>query len=430
MDVYFEINIKDSTITCSLSVPDQFIKNTPASKASYIEDSLQFSYSQFRASFSGIYKAESDEIHGVWRQGAETPLVLSRSNGIAPLSRPQEPKAPFPYTSEEVIFTNAVDEIKLAGTLTLPKGEGPFPAVVLISGSGPQNRNSEIMSHKPFLVISDHLTRNGIAVLRYDDRGVDKSGGNFTTATTMDLSNDALAAFNFLNSRKEIRKEAIGLIGHSEGGMIAPVVANNQEEVGFLILLAGPAENIVDMMVKQNSNIFKTYGFTEEELLENEKYNSKLFSLVASDKASEELYDTIQNLSKSYYNSLDPKHRPLFGPSPEVYYISLAGQIFSPWFRGFISFNAREYLVNITCPVLALNGIEDIQVPYKSNLDAIDAGLEEAGNEDFTTKELEGLNHLFQKCETCSVQEYGKIKETFSPIVLELMTNWINKRFR
>lgn len=428
-NVFFNLK-KDSTeLECFMSVPAQLLKDVKASKVQQNGDSIFFSYSAFNASYRGRYESNTDVITGTWTQNGVTTLKLMRSDGPIEPERPQEPTAPFPYHEEDVVFQNEIDGFELAGTLTLPKSSGPFPAVVLVSGSGPQNRNSELMNHKPFLVISDFLTKKGIAVLRFDDRGVGESKGNFAGSTTHDFANDATAAIRYLQSRKEIDQKAIGVMGHSEGGMVAPIVGSRLPELGFVILLAAPAEHIPDMMVKQNSNIFETYGFDEIELQENEAFNTILFKLVASDKPNEELYDTIKTLAKNYYQSLKPERTPLFGPNEDVYYFNIASQIFSPWFRAFLKYNANEYLVQLNCPLLALNGSRDIQVPSTSNLNAIEKSLKESGHKDYTIVEFPELNHLFQKCETCTVQEYGTLKETFSYEVLETISDWIIKRF-
>ena len=429
LKIYMDIKEENDVLHSYLTVPDQMLKQIKSSNASYKDDTLRVAYNMFGASYEGVLANNGKNLNGTWTQGQVSEMNLTRIDQIPVVNRPQEPKPPFPYKSEDVIFFNTKDNIKMGGTLTLPNDGSGFPAVILVSGSGQQDRNSEIAEHKPFLVISDYLTRNGIAVLRYDDRGIGETTGNPATSTTKDFANDAAAAVRYLKSRNEIDPAKIGVVGHSEGGMIAPMVGNIHKDIGFLVLLAAPAEPIPELMVTQNRNIFRQIGLSDEELEKNENYNRKIFNIIASDSPTTELFDTIQKLAKNYYNSIHEDFRPMFGPTQETYYISLASQLFSPWFRGFMQYDSKEYLKNIKCPVLAVNGSDDIQVPSKSNLDAVVAGLALAENKDVTIQEFESLNHLFQKCSTCTVNEYAQLEETFSVEVLEFVSSWIQERF-
>ena len=342
--------------------------------------------------------------------------------------RPQTPVEPFPYISEAFQFDNEEANITLHGTLTIPEGDGPFPAAILISGSGPSDRDQTILDHKNFLVIADHLTRQGIAVLRYDDRGVGESKGNHYQATSMDLANDTQAAFLALAKQGKIDAAHIGLIGHSEGGMIAPIVASRVPTIDFVVLLAGPGVPIDDLMILQNRKYYQSLGLGEDELDSNEKFNRSLYSLLDTDQPISELYDTLLPMIHGYYNSIPEENQNLFGPSKEVYYMSIVGTLASPWYSYFLKFNPIPYLEKTKCPVLAVNGNKDIQVIAFQNLGGIEEALSISGNEDFTIKEYSGLNHLFQKCETCTVKEYGELEETFSKKVLDDMTKWILER--
>ncbi len=345
-------------------------------------------------------------------------------------NRPQTPVEPFPYLSEAFQFENKKVGITLHGTLTIPKGDGPFPTAILISGSGPTDRDETIFDHKIFLVLADHLTRQGIAVLRYDDRGVGESKGIHYTATSMDLANDTQAAFLALAKHGQIDANHIGLVGHSEGGMIAPIVASRIPAVDFAVLLAGPGVPIDQLMAEQNRQVYKSQGLPENELIRNEVFNKSLYHIFDNDRPVAELYDTLLPFIHEYYESIPAEHQALFSPSKEVFYMAIVGGLSSPWFRYFLQFDPVPYLEKILCPVLAVNGSKDIQVISSQNLKGIETTLSNAGNRDVTIKEYEGLNHLFQPCEACTVQEYGEIEETFSIEVLQDISMWILQKVK
>ena len=343
-------------------------------------------------------------------------------------NRPQEPKAPFSYTSEEVTFVNTyANNIKFSGTLTLPKDVSKPPVAILISGSGPQNRNEELANHKPFLVISDYLTNNGIAVLRYDDRGTAKSEGDFNTASSYDFSLDAEAAVAYLKSRNDVDTNKIGLIGHSEGGLIAPMIASRNKDIAFIVLLAGTGVNGKTILETQTRRGAELAGAPKAALDANEALTNIIYGVVV--KYSN--FEMIQTEIKTGLNNYKIQN-------PDALYSNLINDTFinqqinaiKPiWLQYFIRTDPKEFLSKTHCPVLALNGSKDIQVLPKLNLDAIETGLKLAKNEDVTIKELEGLNHLFQTAETGSGSEYATIEETFSPKTLEIIKNWILERF-
>jgi uncharacterized protein len=350
-------------------------------------------------------------------------LVLVSQN-----NRPQEPKEPFDYTSEDITFTNyTADSIQLAGTLTLPKNIKNPPVAILISGSGAQNRNEELMGHKPFLVIADYLTKNGFAVLRYDDRGVGESKGNFQTATTFDFASDVEAAIHYLKSRKDVNTAKIGLIGHSEGGLIAPMVASKNKDVAFIVLLAGPGVNGADILITQTRKAGELAGTPTGFIDENEKLASIIYEIIRTN-TDEELIKTKITEELNGYKTNNPMSVLAPYITPAMIEQQL-GILKSEWICNFIRIEPKDYLEKTTCPVLALNGSKDFQVIPDINLEGIKNGLEKGGNKDVTIKELDGLNHLFQTAETGSMQEYGKIEETFSPIALEIIKNWILERF-
>ena len=308
--------------------------------------------------------------------------------------------------------------------MSLPTKEGFFPAVILISGSGAQNRDEELLGHKPFLVIADYLTKNGIAVLRFDDRGTAMSKGNYATATTLDFASDVEAAVQYLLTRKEIDQKKIGLIGHSEGGIIAPMVAAKSKKVSFIILLAGTGIPGDELLLLQQELIGKASGISDEDLKKTKSTNSEVFEMVKKAKNSDQLnVDITEYITKSL--KLDSKAKIPDGISESEYIAMQMSQITSPWMQFFIKYNPALVLEKVKCPVLALNGDKDMQVPSKVNLDAINKALVKGGNKKVTSKELPNLNHLFQDCKTGAPQEYSEIEQTFSPSALVEILNWI-----
>ncbi len=344
--------------------------------------------------------------------------------------RLQDPKTPLGYLSENVYFTNAkANNIKLAGTLTLPKDKKKPAVAILISGSGPQNRNSEIVqfNHRPFLVLSDYLTNNGIAVLRYDDRGTAESEGNHSEATSADFATDVEAAIAYLKTRSDIDTSKIGLIGHSEGGLIAPMVAANNKDVSYVILLAGTGVNGATVLETQSRRAGELQGVSKEHLDENEKLTTIIYGTILKYEDK----DTIKAEITKRLNAFKTNNpNSILAPAITSQMINQQLSILdSKWLCYFIRAEPSDFLSKTTCPVLALNGSKDFQVLPKINLEGIGDGLEKAKNKDVTIKELEGLNHLFQTAETGSMQEYATIEETYSPVALKLISDWINERF-
>jgi pimeloyl-ACP methyl ester carboxylesterase len=343
------------------------------------------------------------------------------------LRRPQEPRPPFPYRSEEVTV-ESVPGVRLAGTLTIPPGAGPHPAVVLVSGSGPQDRDETLMSHKPFLVLADHLSRNGIAVLRLDDRGVGRSTGSFAAATSADFANDAAAAVRWLRARAEVADDRVGIIGHSEGGMIAPMVASTTPEVAFIVLLAGPGIPSRELLVMQGALISRAGGETEREIRRTSALQREMFTAIAQTADSAALHQRMREIVRRYQASLTPEERARPDASDATLEAAINAMM-SPWYRWFMRYDPAPALRATRVPVLALNGALDLQVPADENLAGIEQALRAAGNRDVTVEKLPGLNHLFQTARTGAPSEYGEIEETMSPAVLQRVSAWILERF-
>lgn len=362
------------------------------------------------ASFKGTLNEAGTEISGTFTQGGDLPLVLKKTvKSAEPPKRPQVPAKPYPYKEEEVTFENkSAEGVTLAGTLTSPRGQGPFPAAVLISGSGPQDRDETLMGHKPFLVLADHLTRQGIAVLRYDDRGTARSTGKFAEATTQDFATDASAAVDYLKSREDIDSGKIGLVGHSEGGIIAPIVAVNRQDLAFIVLLAGTAVPGDQVIVRQEQALLKAQGVGEEVMARQMAMQEAIFAAVKESKDAAEAAERV---------------RKIVGNSPQAE--ARIRAVSSPWLRNFLVYDPAPTLAKVNVPVLALNGELDLQVLPGQNVPVMEAALKDGGNPDYRVVRLPNLNHLFQTATTGSPSEYGLIEETMAPVALETISKWI-----
>jgi len=425
LSLVFHINKTENGFSSTMDSPDQKAFGIPVTTTNFENLKLTIAIANARIEYEGVLGADGN-INGTFKQSGQSfPMNLSKGKLEKEIiKRPQEPKNPYSYYTEEVVFENKVANINLAGTLSLPTKEGVFPAVILITGSGAQNRDEELLGHKPFLVIADYLTKNGIAVLRFDDRGTAMSKGDFKTATTLDFSTDVEAALQYLQTRKEIDQKKIGLIGHSEGGIIAPMVAAKSKNVSFIILLAGTGIPGDELLLLQQELIGRASGISEKDLKKSKIINIEVFELVKKETNSDQLKKDITALITKSINS-DPENKIPDGISESDFIDSQVNQLLSPWMQFFIKFNPASTLEKVKCPVLALNGDKDMQVPSKVNLEAINKALSKEGNKKVTIKELPNLNHLFQECKTGSPQEYSEIEQTFSPSALTEILNWI-----
>jgi len=410
--IVFHVEEEGENFKSTMDSPDQGAKGIPMGNTTFTRDTLEISAPNMMMKFTGVLNNE--EVKGTFQQGGlQLPLRLTRKE--TKLNRPQTPTKPYPYMEEEVTFENTNDTVTLAGNLTKPKNVENFPTVILISGSGPQNRNEELMGHQPFLVLADYLTRNGIAVLRYDDRGVGESTGRFDTSTIYDFAEDTKAAVSYLKSRKDIDKDKIILLGHSEGGVVAPLVASNDKTIAGIITLAGPGERLDKVLLQQQKDIYSRSGMAP----------ATVDSIISLNKG---FYDIVNTVDKNQIN----KEFLKYGQSKSMSNIEITQQIESVsdrWFYSFITYDPKEILQQVSCPVLAINGSKDMQVNARQNLTAIKNHLAQGGNKNVTIKEMEGLNHLFQKATTGMPNEYAQIEETMSPKVLEIIKNWINLNF-
>ena len=426
--VVFNINENENVYSSTMDSPDQGAKGIPVTSTSFENSILKLVVSNAGIEYEGVLGNDHIVVGNFKQAGQTFPMNLSKEIvEKEKIIRPQEPTKPYSYYSEDITFENNKAGIILAGTLTLPSKNGLFPVVVLISGSGPQNRDEELLGHKPFLILSDYLTKNGIAVLRFDDRGTALSNGDFKTATSIDFSTDVEAGVQYLKTRKEINNNKIGLIGHSEGGIIAPMVASRSNDISFIVLLAGTGIPGDQLLLLQQKLIGKALGISEDDLLKNEITNKKAFEIVNKSTNSEQLKSDLSNYIKQTFKD-NPNAEIPEGMSEEDFVQLQINQITSPWMQYFIKYDPAPTLEKVKCPVLAINGEKDLQVPPKENLEAIKKALEKGGNKNVTTKELPKLNHLFQECETGSPNEYTIIEQTFSPIALTEILNWIRKQ--
>lgn len=421
----FHVTETDDGFSATMDSPDQGANGIPVTATTFENPKITFEVNNLQIEYTGELK--EGEIIGLFKQGGfEFPMNLSRDAiEKAAVNRPQEPQLPYPYDTEEITFQNIAATIALAGTLTLPKNTSGFPVVILISGSGPQNRNEELMGHKPFLVLADYLTRNGIGVLRYDDRGIGQSEGIFETATTADFATDVESAIAYLKTRKDIDTTKIGLVGHSEGGIIAGMVAATSADVNFIVSLAGPGISGYDIILLQTELINKANGKDTTALETELAFLKRSLDMVV---AGTDLAEIKSKLKDSVQKEISEES----GLVPEEMTVETVDQFVetftTPWFKFFLTYDPSTSLVTVKCPVLALIGEKDLQVPPKENLSAIENALTKGGNKNVTTKEFPDLNHLFQEAQTGSPTEYGIIEQTFSPDAMLEITDWIKQQ--
>ena len=425
-------NIQDSLAkVVTMDSPDQHAFGMVSDSSYFCNDSLFVAIRSIGMSVKGYFDVEKDSIFATFKQMSfACDLVLGRGAGLKEkVARKQDP-TDFPYYIEEVSIKSSADVV-LAGTLTMPNEltdcKPTNKIVILISGSGPQNRNEELMDHRPFLVLSDFLTRKGIAVIRYDDRGVEKSTGDFASATSYEHSLDAEAVVNYIKQRNDLKGMSIGLIGHSEGGMIAPMLASRNADVDFIVLMASPGIPITELMTHQNIDAMIAGSAPESIIKLETKSLKQTYSILTNKKLSDEAkYNKVLSIATETYN----KYPAGFIQKESIKQIAetKAKAYFSPWFKYFINFNPQEYLQKVSVPVLAINGTNDIQVRAKENLAGIEKSLKKGGNNNVSIVSLPQLNHLFQKCLFGNIEMYAKNEETFNEEAMGVVADWIRNR--
>ena len=417
------VETNDEGTRATLDSIDQAAYGIPVTSLTRNGADVSFQVPAAQVRFDAQLASNAMSLAGEWTRPGfpDVELVFSRvSNEVVEANRPETPQAPFPYTIEEVRVANPeAAGVVLAGTLTVPEGDGPHPAVVLISGSGPQDRDESVWEHKPFAVLADHLSRNGIAVLRYDDRGFAASTGEFATATSADFASDAAAALAWLSTQPRIDPDSTGVIGHSEGGLIAPMLAGHRHAPDFMVLLAGPGTTGREIILEQTGLMARAGGQSEADIE---------LALAALSELTAELIDVPDGeAARARLDEIvTPGHLAALGV-PETQRHVLLSQMGRNWYVEFLRHDPSRFLEQVDQPVLALVGSLDLQVPAASSLAGLRSGL--AGNNDATILELEGLNHMFQPAQTGALAEYALIETTFDPAALELISDWINERF-
>lgn len=432
LTLVFNISAKDGKMLATMDSPDQGANNIPCESVIINGNSITITVTVVGGNYTGTLSPDKKTIDGKWNQGLGSfELVLGKGTIPEAKGKPQTPKPPFNYKVEEVEYDNADKTVHLAGTLTYPSGGAKFPAAILISGSGQQDRDETLAGHKPFAVIADHLTKLGFAVLRVDDRGTGKSTGEVDKATSADFAKDVITSLNFLKNRKEIDKDRIGLVGHSEGGLIAAIVAAERNDIHFMVLLAGPGIRGADLLEEQGEKINLLSGTSKEATEAYKPFYRALIDMSASGMDSATYAVKTREAFHAWKAKTSPELLKQLGFddrfTAEVILNNLIPQFSSPWMQYFLASDPVPLLEKTSAKVLALNGEKDIQVLPQSNTAGIKKALLKSKSPVYEVKVLPGLNHLFQQCTLCNLVEYGMLNETFSEAALKEMTTWLQK---
>ncbi len=426
----FNLKQSENKLTATMDSPDQGARGIPMDATTVAGPNITIESKKMKASFTGKLDSTGNKIEGTWMQGGRAfPLVLSRADGVTERPRPQTPRPPFPYKVEEVTYSHQTASFRFAGTLTLPANNQHSPAVILISGSGAQDRDESIFEHKPFAVLADHLTRAGMAVLRVDDRGIGGTGTdqNPQDDTSSDFASDVRSALAYLRTRNEVDIKQIGLVGHSEGALIGAMVAAEDPSIAFLIMLAGPGVPGDELITLQAEKIARASGASEASIASMIDLQRKIYSIIRNQPEIEAGKREAREILLAEYAKLTPEDLKSAG-SADTFVGQHSAVVGIPWFRFFIAYDPKLAISKIQCPVLAITGAKDLQVPPEQNLPKIQQYLSHGQNRDFAVKVLPDLNHLLQSAQTGLVTEYGEIEETISPTALTEITQWLTKQ--
>lgn len=395
-------------------------------------DDVSVNIKEANGRYRGVLVNDST-IKGNWIQGlaGKMTLNLKKIERIVKTVKKQTPAPPFNYKSEDIEYFNNDKSVKYAGTITIPPGKGPFPAAILITGSGQHNRDEEFSGHKPFAVIADHLTKEGFIILRVDDRGIGGTTGELKAATAADFAKDVMAGMDYLKKRSEVDVKKLGLIGHSEGGMIATMIAAERKDVDFIVLLAAPGIKITKLMVEQNEAILST-GFPKNFVQPYINLYGKMLQAINASNTSEETKTKISQLVQNWMDTTDKAMvmatTGIINEQKKTEFINTFSALSdNAWFKYFLLYDPAPSLEKLSCKVLALNGDKDIQVLSPSNLAGIREALKKSKVRISEVTEMPGLNHMFQNCKQCTVLEYAQLEETFSPEVLQKISEWLKK---
>jgi uncharacterized protein len=414
----------------TLDSPDQGAYGIAFDSVALADNALRCEVRRISGVFEGTLDPAERTIAGQWQQGGRSYELSLRPATPVQLKRPQEPKPPYPYAEEEVSYRNSAAGVQLVGTFTKPKQAGKLPAVLLITGSGPQDRNEELMGHKPFLVLADDLTRRGIAVLRVDDRGVGGSTGSRETATTEDFAEDALAGVEYLKARADVDGQRIGLIGHSEGAMVAAMAAARSKDVAFIAMLAGPGVKGTELLLMQAELISQISGVPLGMRAFNHETQQRMFAIVQEQNSRSAARTKLAALweerkkDAAASTTLSAQEKSFIASGDATMRTQL-DVLTTRWMRHFLSYDPAATLRRVRVPVLAVNGLIDLQVPARQNLPAIEAALKAGGNSNVKIVELRDLNHLLQKATTGSPAEYATIEETINSQALAVIGEWV-----
>ncbi|MFO0548042.1 MAG: alpha/beta fold hydrolase [Polyangiaceae bacterium] len=435
MPLEFGLDVTPGTApSASMDIPSQRVKGASLSNVAFTEGgevAFTLELPGVLAKFKGRFTSDGSRVEGTFEQsGVTMPAYLRRlgeGESVEDAKRPQTPAAPYPYDEVQASYTSK-DGTKLGGTLTLPKGEGPFPAVVLVTGTGEQDRDETLFGHKPFLVLADHLTRAGIAVLRVDDRGVGDSGGSTAAATIADKVDDAAAGLTWLASQPRIDAKKLGVLGHSEGGLIAPLVATRAGEprVAFVVLLGAPGVDGPVLLRKQMESTLRAQGASPERIKIGMDGQNKVIDAVVANASDDALRVIATAQIDAILGLASKAERERIGERGRQAMIEVSmAQVASPAMRSFIQSSPKKALEKLACPVLALDGSMDLQVAADDNIPAIRAALERGKNPDFTAEIVAGRNHLFQIAELGTMEEWAYLDQTMDPAVLEKISAWV-----
>ena len=406
-------------LVATLDSPRQGARDIPLRDVSLTDGRVALKLPAAQASYSGRLSADGTQIEGTWTQGGQSlPLTLKRVDVVPESRRPQEPKPPYPYLEEEVSYPSGPG-VTIAGTFTRPKEGGPFATILLVSGSGPQDRDSRVFGHPLYLVLADHLTRAGLAVLRVDDRGVGRSTGDLAAATTEDFAADARAGLEYLKTRKDVDARRLGLYGHSEGGLVVPMVASDAADVAFVVLVAAPGMPLERGLPRQSELVDRAEGRDEATIARNLALQKSCFAVVKEEADPTRRAERLRALLNA-----EPAIVALGEAAAKRAVEGQVRMMSSPWMRYILTLDPAPFLGKVRCPVLAVNGDKDLQVPPE-NLEAVRAALEKGGNKNVRAMVLPGLNHLLQTSQTGAIREYAALDETLAPSAADAITAWL-----
>jgi pimeloyl-ACP methyl ester carboxylesterase len=404
----------------SLDLPEQSEQNIPVDEIKVTENKIYLDMKRIQRKYEGEIGADKNRIVGLYirSDGTRIPLTLEKTDSAFSMKRPQMPRPPYPYKEDPIVIVNTDDQTKLAGTLTIPDGAGPFPAIILISGSGAQDRDETVFGHKPFLVLADYLARWGAAVLRCDDRGAGESGGEHLAATTAVRAADVGWMIDDLLARKEIDRKRIFLLGHSEGSVIAGLAASRKPLAAGIILLGAPGLSIEENLYLQNTLLRKAEGASDAAIAQANILQRRIFSVVKEVTDDEEARAKLRGIySSNMYERLTDGQKKSIDER--------IATLLTPYFRDIIKSEPSIPLSKVTCPVLVIIGEKDLQCPPKDNIPALEKALRAGGNQKFRVIEMDGLNHLLQRSTSGSMSEYASIEETISPQALTAISDWL-----